>query len=124
MGVEYLEAVKGERGYWHATKGDWHDGGSLRTLCGRGVGPRRRRFDRRAVKQIVDCPKCRERMAKMKYQKFKCKECGSSNLTPINKRQAGRQSFCEFHCEGCGRTTSTVVYYVPDAAYTRVLKAI
>ncbi len=124
MGVWYLEAVKGERGYWHATKGDWYDGGSLRTLCGRGVGPCRRRFDRGAVKQIVDCPKCKERMAKMKYQRFKCEVCGSGNLTPINKRQVGRQSFCAFVCEGCGRTTDTVAYCVPDTMYTRAPKAI
>ena len=34
-----MEAVKGLQGHWHATQGDWYDGGSLRTLCGRGGSP-------------------------------------------------------------------------------------
>jgi len=62
MGVEYIEAVKGERGYWHATKGDWFDGALLRTLCGHYVGPRHRLFNRREVKRIVDCPKCKGKL--------------------------------------------------------------
>lgn len=57
-----MEAVKGEQGYWHATKGDWHDGGSLRTLCGRGVGPHYRRFTAKSVKGAVNCPKCKEKL--------------------------------------------------------------
>lgn len=124
MGVSYLEAVKGEKGYWHATEGDWFDGGSLRTLCGRGVGPHYRRFNMRSVKGVVDCPKCLERMDNMKYQQFKCKGCGSDNLTPLNKRVARRQSICEFHCEGCGRVTKTVAYYVPNDQYIRKPKDI
>jgi hypothetical protein len=53
----------------------------------------------------------------MRYQRFKCKQCGSLDMTPINKRAEGIQSVCELVCEGCKRTTETVVYYVTDGLY-------
>ena len=60
----------------------------------------------------------------MKYQKFRCKKCRSTNLTPVNKRQIKRRSFCEFVCEGCGRKTDTVAYYVPNNQYSLATRVI
>ena len=51
-----MEAVKGQRGYWHYTNGEWFSKDKLRTLCGRGVSPNNRRFNLDRV--LVDCPKC------------------------------------------------------------------
>lgn len=57
----------------------------------------------------------------MRYQRFKCKQCGSLDMTPINKRAVGSglgcRSVCELVCEGCKRTTETVAYYVPNGLY-------
>ena len=55
-----MEAVKGLQGRWHATMGDWYDGNSLRTLCGRGISPNYRRFNEQDVRRVVNCPKCHE----------------------------------------------------------------
>ena len=59
-----MEAVKGVQGFWHATEGDWYDGGSLRTLCGRGVPPNFRRFNQYDVRRTVNCPKCKGVLSK------------------------------------------------------------
>ena len=59
-----MEAVKGLQGNWHATEGDWYDGGSLRTLCSRGISPNFRRFNQQDVRRIVNCSKCKDILSK------------------------------------------------------------
>ena len=59
-----MEAVKGLRGYWHATNGDWFDGNSLKAFCNKGIPPNYRRFKEQDVKRVVDCPQCRVALAK------------------------------------------------------------
>lgn len=58
-----MEAVKGIRGYWHATNGEWHkDGNGLQTLCGKGISPNYQRFNERDVRRVVNCPKCQDKL--------------------------------------------------------------
>ena len=52
-----MEAVRGTKGYWHATDGEsWVGNSRLSTLCQtpEGIGPNNREVDTRKV----DCPKC------------------------------------------------------------------
>ena len=54
-----MEAVKGIRGYWHATEGEWTGtrNSKLAVLCRgetEGIGPNHRSIDTRKV----DCPRC------------------------------------------------------------------
>lgn len=52
-----MEAVKGIRGYWHATEGEWAGNSKLAVLCRgktEGIGPNDRSEDIRKV----DCPRC------------------------------------------------------------------
>lgn len=57
-----MEAVRGIRGYWHATEGEWtgcrgHIDSKLAVLCRgetEGIGPNERSIDTRKV----DCPRC------------------------------------------------------------------
>jgi len=62
-----MEAVKGLQGYWHATMGDWVQygegrGNKLQALCGKGVSPNYRRVNEKDIRQVVNCPKCREKL--------------------------------------------------------------
>lgn len=53
-----MEAVKELKGCWHYTLG--FDKGTLRTICGKGILPDFRLFEKNDVLRIVDCPKCRK----------------------------------------------------------------
>ena len=45
------------------------------------------------------------------FLQYQCVECGSWDLTPINKRKLNKdEDVCEFVCEDCGKQTGTVVY--------------
>lgn len=47
----------------------------------------------------------------MGYIKNKCPKCGSSNITPFNKRQMGKKDVCQYVCEDCGKVTGDMAYY-------------
>ena len=52
-----MESVKGSRGYWHATDGEWVGNNKLTVLCRgetEGISPNNQSEDIRKV----DCPRC------------------------------------------------------------------
>ena len=51
-------------------------------------------------------------MVGTKYIRYECPRCGSTNVTPIGKRQVGSKSMCSYVCEGCGYQWGPVVYAV------------
>ncbi len=40
----------------------------------------------------------------------KCPKCGSSNITPYDKRQEGKESICKYTCEECKEEIRDTVY--------------
>ncbi len=64
--TDALQAVRGNRGYWHGTFGDWGYGrrAGLWTLCYEAVSPQGRQTDAKEARYIVDCPRCLERLVK------------------------------------------------------------
>ena len=46
-----------------------------------------------------------------KYIKHRCPECRGYNVTPIGKRQIGKDSICSYICESCHKQFGPVTYY-------------
>lgn len=65
-----IEAVRGLKGQWHLSNGEWFDCGHLKSLCGKGIPPN---FRSKALSVSPKCQRCKNKLKKYR-KKIKLNE--------------------------------------------------
>lgn len=69
------------------------------------------------MKGMLEVTRHYDKISQRTWIQHKCSKCGSHNITPMGKRQAGATSVCYYLCEECGYSPPDLVIYALEGRW-------